>query len=170
LRRDRGRGLCALEWAEYVGRIDCARTIAQFMLAASEDMNGLALSPRDRSSTIVMCAERLANSEDGRLSARSRKSKVYHSRSSGAVDTLRHFARIFTIPLMPDVGESAVRPRLRSAERMRPIPKVHITLTSKDDNYFIERPKIIGGGAGSSRQKQRRQKGSSPVRCRSSHR
>lgn len=31
-KRDFGRQFCALEWAEYVGRSECAQTIADFML------------------------------------------------------------------------------------------------------------------------------------------
>lgn len=37
--RDPSRQMCALEWAEYVGRTECAHYIAHFMLAARNKDN-----------------------------------------------------------------------------------------------------------------------------------
>lgn len=160
MRRDRGRRLCALEWAEYVGRQECAKTIAQFMLTngaedgrlqqirSSSPSARLSLSPRgwERTSSAKQCKP-------------PRKLNLRKTRSGGEsccasanspLHNLDGVARIFTIPLVPELSppSSPYRPRrATTGPRTVIIPKVEITMTSKDDNYFIEQPGALNNSA-----------------------
>uniref|UniRef100_A0A914XF34 Uncharacterized protein n=1 Tax=Plectus sambesii TaxID=2011161 RepID=A0A914XF34_9BILA len=167
LRRDRGRGLCALEWAEYVGRQECAKTIAQFMLTSAADdgrlqdltssssSSRLALSPRGWERSLST-----KQSKEGRkLNLRKTMSggEAYRASANSPLLNLDAIARIFTIPLVPELSppSSPYRPRRATAgPRTMIIPKVEITMTSKDDNYFIEQPGALNAKAATKKKKR----------------
>ena len=82
------------------------------------------------------------------------KEKICRRRaqSSGCVNSplsnLDSVARMFTVPIVPcwsppiPISSDRMK-RSNDGRRMTVIPKVQITFTSKDDNYFIERPTAI---------------------------
>ncbi|CAD5206523.1 unnamed protein product [Bursaphelenchus okinawaensis] len=54
-KRDYGRQFCALEWAEYVGRTECAQTIAHFMLEPNQKAPDKKLSAASNNLKQVAC-------------------------------------------------------------------------------------------------------------------
>ncbi|KAI1731515.1 ankyrin repeats (3 copies) domain-containing protein [Ditylenchus destructor] len=123
--RDPSRQMCALEWAEYVGRTECAHMIAHYMLAA-------------RNKDSKSANEGLLKVDNG---TGNHTPRMGSPAPRTTTDTFKQLACLVAIPLIGGSHDlpAFVRPRVRSAPPM--IPAVKITRPSS--------PAAITGARGS---------------------
>lgn len=152
-KRDFGRGLCALEWAEYCTRTNCAKTIAQFVEACNlglictnffEQQAGNRY--RWKSDTNLASSSKESDQTTGCIPFNFLRKVRRSLPSSGSesvfspLQSMEDIGKCLYSPIFPEYISSATVSRPCNRRRKTIIPKLEVTLTSKDDNYFFESP------------------------------